>query len=66
MISAMVWNQQILFRLLCLAIINRVAQKADTDVLGYTGIIYQYSETRTSTTKCQGWAILLHYLSVIC
>lgn len=31
MISAMVWNQQILFRLLCLAIINRVTQKADTD-----------------------------------
>lgn len=54
MISAMVWNQQILFRLLCLAIINRVAQKADTDVLGYTGIIYQYSETRLQQSARDG------------
>lgn len=53
MISAMVWNQQILFRLLCLAIINRVAQKADTDVLGYTGT-YQYSETRLQQSARDG------------
>lgn len=56
MISAMVWNQQILFRLLCPAIINRVTQKADTDDVR----LHRYHipvQWNTSTTKCKGFII---------